>query len=478
MSSGKSPLELLKDRLGSIVSIESDDLYSVSYDGLKISFMPEAVIRPVDESTIGVVLKIANKFKIPVTTRGAGSSLTGSAAPIKGGWVLDLSLMNDIEIDEGTGICRAGAGAKIIDIQEAAEKKGLRYPPDPSSHKWSTIGGNIACNAGGLRCVKYGVTRDYVISLKGYLANGEAVSWGRDTRKFATGYNIRDLWIGSEGTLGVMTRASLRLIPQAEDRCLFIASFQSEPEALKNAYQILLAGITPSVLEFLDCLTVKGAENAMSDDFPFERGGKQAVLLVELDGPMLDVAQQKVQLTRFFDKNGIGFKFASEIEEMDALWNVRRKCSSAMFELGNAKLNEDVAVPLDKLEPLYLCIENLRKTSGLPIAVFGHVGDGNLHVNIMYDRGDDIHRENAKCAVQQLMEDVVSLNGAISGEHGVGLAKSSFMEIQFNKAEIDAMKAIKKALDPNGILNPGKWFDPFIPWEHTPEKVRLAWDHK
>ncbi len=245
-------LESLKSQLKDIVHIDSESIHSASFDGLKVFFSPTAVIRPKESSQVGVVLQLANEFCIPVTTKGAGSSLTGGATPIKGGWVLDLSLLNQIKIDVDNQVAHCGSGAIVADIQQQAAEQNLFYPPDPSSKMFCTIGGNIACNAGGLRCVKYGVTRDYILSLSGYLPTGEAVQWGRATRKFATGYNIRDLWIGSEGTLGIVTEAILRLIGKPVSQKTFLAAFRSDKDALRAPIELSRIGIRPSILEFLD----------------------------------------------------------------------------------------------------------------------------------------------------------------------------------------------------------------------------------
>jgi glycolate oxidase len=362
-------------------------------------------------------------------------------------------------------------------LQDAVEELGWFYPPDPSSKKWCTIGGNIACNAGGLRCVKYGVTRDYVVSLKGYLPSGEPVQWARNTRKFSAGYNIRDLWIGSEGTLGVITEATLRLVKKPEVKTTILAAFPTEKDSLSAAYEIVKSRIQPSIMEFLDRLSVSGAEKAVGKPV-FEGKSGMSVLLLELDGTVESVESDKSRLIHILQSLTDSIRIAKDEEEGESLWEVRRTCSSAMFELGNRKLNEDIAVPLQELIPLYEKVEELRKDTGCNIAVFGHAGDGNLHVNIMYDRNDPGECHRAETAVEKLMRAVVSLGGTISGEHGIGLAKSAFMSIQFSVAEMLAMKAIKNALDPNNILNPGKLFEVFEPWKYSQVEVQLPWDHK
>ena len=466
----------LKEKLGSIVSTDENSLHQASFDGLKVFFPPNAVIRPQKTNQVGDVLELANEFCIPVTTKGAGSSLTGGATPIKGGWVLDLSQLNEIEIDPDNMIARCGPGAVVADIQKEAAKLNLFYPPDPSSKMFCTIGGNIACNAGGLRCVKYGVTRDYILSLSGYLPTGEAVQWGRATRKFATGYNIRDLWIGSEGTLGVVTQAVLRLIGLPVARKTFLAAFASDYDALKAPVELSRIGVRPSILEFLDKWTVECVQSFTGKEV-FTDLPPHPVLLIELDGEPSSIEAESILLQQWLEESAICHLTANSTEEAEELWEVRRKGSPAMKKLANTKLNEDVVVPLDEQIKLVECVSELRNKFNLKVGVFGHCGDGNLHVNFMYDHEDPDESSRAVEALGLLMRKVHELGGAISGEHGIGLAKTPFVRMQFNQAEWKTMQAIKKTLDPNGILNPGKIFDIFNPWEQEKINVVLPWEH-
>lgn len=467
----------LIDCCANITHTDEESLYRYSFDGLKISFLPEAVIIPHVESQIAAVLELANKGKVPITVRGSGSTLTGAATPIRGGWVLDLSKLDQIIIDPQTRMAEVGCGAVIKNIQEAANAVGFFYPPDPSSHKWCTIGGNIACNAGGLRCVKYGVTRDYVLALKGYLPTGEFVEWAKPVRKFATAYNIRDLWIGSEGTLGIITSATLKLIPQPEYKRTLLCGFKNERKALESILSLLDKGITPSILEFIDALSVKGAEETVGVRF-FDSLSDPSVILIELDGNEAQVEKDYELVQEWANRYAEKTKVAESEAAAEELWTVRRKCSGAMFRHGNSKLNEDVVVALSKMPDLMDRISSLRKEYSIPIAVFGHAGDGNLHVNIMYDRENAEMSERAKTCLLSVMKTVVSLNGAISGEHGVGLAKSNFIELQLDPVQIQLMKNLKTLFDPNDILNPGKIFDPFSPWDYEKEQYQFPWDKK
>lgn len=467
----------LKRKLGEVVMTEPEALYRASFDGMKLSFMPEACVCVKREEEIGDLLRLANRYGVPVTTRGGASSLTGSAAPVAGGWVLDMSRLNRIRIDRLQGIAHVQAGAVLAKIQQAAEKQGWMYPPDPSSVKYCTIGGTIACNAGGLRGAKYGVTRDYILSLEGFLPSGERVSWGRPLRKWAVGYNMRDLWVGSEGTLGVVTSASLRLIPTPKTKATFLAAFKNEEGALRGVRALAENRMVPVALEFLDSESVSGLERYRGT-VVFEECPGSSVLLVEVDGDEEQVARQREFLREWADGFAVGFREAAHAEEAQRFWDVRRGCSPAMFAHGDSKLNEDIIVPLQSQLKLIRFLRKLRKSSGLHIPTFGHAADGNFHVNIMYYRDDPRACKAAQQALKELMSAVVDMGGAISGEHGIGLAKSPYLRLQYGEAELAAMQAIKQTLDPNGILNPGKIFEPYEVWKKRPEKVRLAWDHR
>jgi len=467
----------LKAKLGKAVTTDAEELYPASMDGSKLSFPYEALVRPRDEKQVGHTLELANKFKVPVTTRGAGSSLTGSASPHKGGWVLDLSGWNRIRIDKQAGMAYVQPGATVAAIQDAAEKQGWRYPPDPSSKKYCSIGGTIACNAGGMTGGKYGVTRDYVFGLEGFLPTGEFVRWGGDVRKYVSGYNIKDLWIGSEGTLGVITSTVLRLVPAPECKWTLLTAFKNEAQALRAVKALLVERIVPSILEFLDRLSVTCAERGTGKPIFDEQPGS-SVLLLELDGTEGEVASDRKRVIEWAETYGIAYSETYDREKAEGLWEVRRKSSPNMFEMGNSKINEDIVVPLRSQLKLIRFVQRLSKETGLAIPTFGHAADGNFHVNIMFNREDRQQARKAKQAVIALMKEVVELGGAITGEHGIGLAKTPFMKIQHNRAELAVMQAIKKAMDPKNILNPGKLFEPFEVWAKTPEKVKQPWDHR
>ena len=447
-----------------------------SLDNLRLSFLPTAVIFPKDDAAIATVLRLANDHRVPVTPRGAGSSTTGSACPVRGGWVLDMSRWNKIHIDSLAGLAHVGAGAVTAAIDAAAAKDGLFYTPDPSSLHYCTIGGNLALNAGGLRGAKYGVTRDYVLALEGFLPTGEKVRWGAPLRKFASGYNLRDLWIGGGGTLGVITGATLRLVPRPAARHTLLAAFVSESAALRAVLAIMRARLVPSICEFLDRPTVLCTERKWGRPV-FTKMPGASLLLLEVDGSVTEVAAQRGALIKLLRSGGAkALRDTGDPVEAEKLWQVRRTCSQAMFQMGDAKLNEDVVVPPRAYLPLLKYTRELARSTGLATPTYGHVMDGNFHVHLMYHRANPRECRRAEKGVAALMKKVIALGGAVTGEHGIGLAKTPFLRLQHSAAEIGAMLAIKKALDPRGILHPGQIFDPVSVWKYPHVKVKLPWD--
>lgn len=467
----------LKRRLGRAVDTTEKGCWAASFDSSKLSFLPCAVITPRKEEEVGEVLLLANKYKVPVTVRGRGTTLMGSAAPIAGGWVIDMLKLNSIKIDGETGMAHVQAGAKNGDVQRAADAAGWFYPPDPSSKEFCTIGGNIACNAGGMHGGKYGVTRDFVICLRGFLPTGEAVQWGTATKKNSSGFNLRDLWIGGEGMLGVVTGAVLKLLPKPAARWTLLTAFKTETQAVNAARALFKQRVQPAICEFLDRESVHCAESATGR--PVFKGQRdRAVILLEMAGSASEVREQTKLVKAWAKERAVAFRATQNREEAEQLWEVRRKCSGAMFELGDSKLNEDIVIPMRSYPKFISFLRKLKASSGLAIPTFGHLADGNLHVNIMYHRKDPKESKRAEEAVALLMKTVVALGGAISGEHGIGLAKTPFLRIQHSEAEVKAMQAVKQALDPHGILNPGKMFEVFEMWKHEKMQIHLPWDHK
>ena len=474
MKNFSAATEALRGALGeSVVRTDAKSCFAASLDNTKISFLPEAVIFPRDENDIAETLRIANTERVPVTVRGAGTGTTGASAPICGGWVLSLAQWTHLEIDADAGTATVQPGVVTQRISDAAAEFGLFYPPDPASVKYCSIGGNIATNAGGLHAAKYGVTRDYVLALEGFLPTGEKVRWGGAVKKFVSGYNLRDLWIGSEGTLGVVTRAVLRLAPLPEAKHTFLCAFPSDACALLAAQKLLQARVIPSVCEFLDTLSVSCAERFSGKHF-FEK--PVAVLLVEVDGDVHSVRAQAERVRSWARGNAFDFRETDDATEAETLWEVRRICSQSMFLLADSKLNEDVVVPAKNFVPLLDFMRKITAETGLATPIFGHVADGNLHVHVMYNRGNLRERTLAQTAIRRVMETVVALGGVITGEHGIGLAKSSFLTIQHSPAEIAAMRAVKRALDPNNVLGLGKIFELVNLWEYEPVGVVFPWE--
>jgi glycolate oxidase len=491
MVPAQTATEALIERLGSDqVTTDPDSLYAASMDNLRYSRLPSARVFPADEEAVTTVLELANEYNVAVTVRGAGSATTGAATPDRGGWVLDLSRWRRLHIDPVGRMAFVQPGVTLAELDAAAARYGLFYPPDPGSRAHATVGGTIATNAGGMRGAKYGVTRDYVLSLEGLLANGEFVRWGAALKKFSAGYNIRDLWIGAEGSLGIVTGAVLRLLPRPRMQSVCLAVFPSSREALACSRQIMLSGLTPSAMEFLDAQTVGCTFSFWQRKHPevlralpdclrkwSDRAQAPAALIIEVDGDVHETEQALDSVVRCVKPRTADWITAIDNQTTELLWKLRRSCSQAMFELGPRKLNEDVVVPFAAQEPLLEFLSELHARTGLATPTFGHVADGNFHAHVMYDDTDPEMRRQAQSAVEELMRKVLELGGAISGEHGIGLAKSPFFAWQHGPAEIAVMRAVKQALDPNNILNPGKLWERSEPWTFPRESVHLPWDH-
>lgn len=476
-------LEALRGMLpDNVLQLDQEARYRASMDNMRYSRMPGAVITPRSEEDIALVLKLANVHRVPLVARGAGTAATGATSPERDGWVLDLSGWTSIEIDPLEAVATVQPGAVVADIDAAAREHGLMFPPDPGSKKFATAGGIIACNAGGLRGAKYGVTRDYVLALRGLLPTGEAVNWGRPLRKQVAGYNLRDLWVGSEGTLGIITRAWFRLIPAPEATHTALAAYGNEADAFDTIDSIIRSRLNPSILEYLDKETTLAslrlhAEKGLPLPTFLEGSEPGALLLFELDGSHRELEEKRQALAELLRPAGSKVSHASNEEEAELLWSVRRRCSQAMFQYGPSKINEDIVVPHRSQRALMGKLAEIRQRYGLPTPTFGHAADGNFHVHLMYDRKDDDQRARAAQGLAELMQAVVDLGGCISGEHGIGLAKSPFLEMQVGSEEKALMSSLKRFFDPHNILNPGKIFEPFEVWDKPREDVHLPWDH-
>ena len=471
----KARLRALKRALGAAVDCRLASLRVASLDSSRISVLPEAVVRPRSEEEVGRLLRLANAYGCPVVPRGGGSATTGAATPVAGGWVLDLSAWKACSFDDCLGLATAQAGITLEQLNARARRRAWCYSPDPSSKSYCTLGGTIATNAGGPRAARYGVTRDAVVALEGFLPTGDFVRLGRPLKKFAAGYNLRDLWVGSEGTLGVITAATVKLRALPKATWTLLAAFEHEQAALRAGKRLLSARVFPSALEFLDGQTVACLGEEYLGSF-LKLGRGVSLLLVELQGHRGQVREDARSVSLLLKPASLAWKATWREEVAETFWAARRACSKAMFALGSTKLNEDVVVPPRAYERLLRFTRHLGSRLGLATPTFGHLADGNFHVHIMYEEDCPKQRGAAEVAVKALMEQAVQLGGAISGEHGVGLTKSPFLSLGGREQEVAAMRAIKRALDPKGILNPHKLFEPFYVWEHPKQRTwPLPW---
>ncbi|MDF1823224.1 MAG: FAD-linked oxidase C-terminal domain-containing protein [Verrucomicrobiales bacterium] len=422
--------------------------------------LPDVVVHAQNRDDVVATLKFANERRIPVTTRGAGVGYVGGCVPVQGGILLSVRKMDRIlEINPSDGVAVVEPGVILNDILEAAREKGWYYPPDPASLKECSIGGTIATNAGGPRCVKYGVTRHYILGLEVVLPNGEVLETGGRCHKNKTGLDLIGMFVGSEGLLGVVTKATLRLIPHPEARAMLTATFAEFEEAAEAVQTILNSGWQPSGLEITDGFTLKAARDYLGPETLPEGN---AHLIVELDGRRETVLQDLEKLHELVASSGaLAVDEARDRESCEAIWQLRREFSYSLRATGLIKLNEDIVVPRSKLVELVKFARKLEEDTGIPVACFGHAGDGNIHTNLMvkdYDT-DKAAREKADAALDILFRWIIENDGKITGEHGVGLAKKRWFKDAVSPVAVDVHRQLKKTLDPNGILNPGKFIE-------------------
>ncbi len=442
-------------------NIKSDKAHQIaySYDATRERFEPDAVVFPRDEQDISKILKFCNKNKIIIVPRGAGSGFTGGALPSKGGIILSLERhMNKLlEIDMENMVGVVQPGLINMQFQKAVEEVGLFYPPDPASEEYSTLGGNVSENAGGMRAAKYGITKDYVVALRAVLANGEIITCGKKTIKDVAGYNTAGILIASEGTLAVITEITLKLIPKPKFKQTYMGVFPDVNKAMNAVFKSLATGANPVAMEFLDALVIK----ALKEKFPQIKLPENAggILVGDVDGSSeTEIKSQLDTLKNSFAKYGsIDFIEAENEEHGKSLWFARRNASPATMIYGTKKLNEDISVPRSKLPEALNAIYEIGEKYGFNVPCFGHAGDGNIHVNVMVkDKTNEKEMEYGHKAIKEIFQLVVNMGGTLSGEHGIGLSKAPFMNIAFNEAELELFKNIKKAFDPNNILNPFK----------------------
>lgn len=439
------------------VTTDKADLICYSYDATQRQFLPEAVVHPGSAGEIGDILKLANAEKIPVFPRGAGSGFTGGSLPTGGGIVLATARLNRIlEIDEENLVATVEPGVVTETFQKAVEKVGLFYPPDPASLKFSTLGGNVAECAGGPRCVKYGVTKDYILGLEIVTPTGDIILTGGSTMKGVVGYDLTKLMVGSEGTLGVITKIIIKLLPLPEAKKTMLVLFDSIDGAARAVSAIIKGKIIPATLEFMDGATIDCVRQATDLEVPAEA---RAVLIIEVDGDADVIERQAARIAAIIQPLGVvETRIASTAAESEALWQIRRSVSPSLRKVNPDKFNEDICVPRSKVPDMIRKVEEISRRHAVPIVNFGHAGDGNIHVNVMIDRKKPGDLEKAEAAIKEIFREALALNGTMSGEHGIGIMKAPYIPMELSGGAVDYMKTIKRALDPNNILNPGKIF--------------------
>lgn len=431
--------------------------FAYSYDATRKVFKPDAVLFPKNEDEVSKILAYCNDNLLPVIPRGAGSGFTGGALAVSGGVVISFEKhMNKIiEIDLENMVAVVQPGVINMDLQKKVEKLGLFYPPDPASQTYSTIGGNVAENAGGMRASKYGITKDYVMALRAVLPNGEIIRAGKKTIKDVAGYNLVGILTASEGSLAVITEITLKLIAKPKLKKTAFGVFKSVNEAMNAVYKTLSSGVKPVAMEFLDNLSIKAVEENFHKGLPKDAG---AILITDVDGDLeISLDKDLEIIEKVFKENGcFNFIIAKDEKESNDLWFSRRNCSQAITCYGSLKINEDITVPRSKLPALLEKINEVSKKYDVLIPCFGHTGDGNVHTNIMVDKDNEDEVKKGYAAIEEIFKITVDLGGTLSGEHGIGISKAPYMKLAFSDTEMELFRAIKKAFDPNNILNPNK----------------------
>jgi len=440
------------------VLTEEADLIAYSIDGTWIEGRPLAVVLPTTAEQVSAILRIANREGIVVAPRGSASGLSGGSVPLAGGIALALTRMNRIlEIDTTNLVAVVEPGVITATLQAEVEQRGLFYPPDPSSLKVSAIGGNIAENAGGARCLKYGVTSDYVMGLQVVLPSGEIIRSGGRMVKNVTGYNLRQLFTGAEGTLGVITEATLKLLPLPKYRLTALATFDLLEDAAMAVTAVMSSGVLPASVELMDQITVQCVEALLHLGLPVDA---EALLLFACDGNYEQVVHSELEAITSICTNhrARAVHQAQSDQESEQLWQARRSISPALARRKPNKLGEDISVPRSAVPTMIRQVRSIAAKYDLLIPVFGHAGDGNLHPNILCNRRDPEEMQRVREAAAEIFSAAIACGGTLSGEHGIGLLKKEFMEQDLGHEAVEAMKKIKLALDPNNILNPGKIF--------------------
>lgn len=434
-----------------------EDRYCYTYDASAVTAgkegMPSLVVYPGSADEVSALLKLANEHKIPVIPRGAGSNVSGGSIPRAGALVMVLTRMNRIVvIDRKNMVAEVEAGVITADFQTEVEKLGLFYPPDPASKAFSTMGGNVAECAGGPRGAKYGVTRDYVLGLEVVLPTGEIIKTGARTMKCVAGYDLTRLITGSEGTLGVVTKAIVKLLPLPEAKKTMLAIFGDMDKAAETVARVFMAGVIPTTLELLDNIYIRNIEAAVNIGLPVEA---EAVLLIEVDGDAVVLDKQVGIIEGICREQGATeVKVARDAKEADELWVARRSAFAAVSRVRPTIIGEDCTVPRDKIPEMVRIIRAIADKYNIIIAVLGHAGDGNLHATILTDERDKDEMARVEKAAEEIFAATLAMDGTLTGEHGIGLVKKKYLPLEMGEGGMMAMRAIKRALDPNNILNP------------------------
>ena len=436
-----------------------EHLITYGFDGTAALNAPATcVVLPESTEQVAALVRYAQEHKVPIVARGSGTGLSGGSVPVPGGIVLCLVRMNRIlEVDEGNLTLLAETGAVTQAIAEAADAIGLLYPPDPGSMKISTIGGNVAENSGGLRGLKYGITRDYVMGLEVVLASGEIVWLGSKCVKDVAGYSMKDLFIGSEGTLGIITKVLLQLVPKPAARRTLLATFAQMQDAARTVSAIIARKIIPCTLEFLDKVTIRCVEDFAHVGLPLDA---EAILLMETDGHPAVVEEEARQMEEIARQCGaVAVTLAADSAEALRLATARRSAFSALARVSPTTILEDATVPRSQLARMVAFIQSVGERHQLRIGTFGHMGDGNLHPTFLTDEKNHAEMERVELAMREIFDFAIELGGTITGEHGVGLAKKAFLPKAIGEGSLDLMRQLKRAWDPHNLLNPGKIFD-------------------
>jgi glycolate oxidase len=460
MALGNDTLTKLRDIVGPPnVLTAKEDLIPYSFDGTAaLQQMPGSVVFARTTDQAAAILKFANQARLPVVTRGSGTGLSGGSLPVNDCIVVCLVKMDKVlELDRANLTMLVEAGVTTLTVSDAAAAAGLFYPPDPGSMKISTIGGNVAENSGGLRGLKYGITRNYVMGLEVVLPDGEVLWTGNKCVKDVAGYSLRDLFIGSEGTLGVITKVLLRLIPRPQAKKTMVATYAAMDQAAQTVSDIIAAQIIPCTLEFLDRTTIRCVEDFAKVGLPLDC---EAVLLMETDGHPAAVAEEAAKMEELARKNGAKeVRVAKDETEAAKLATARRSAFSALARVAPTTILEDATVPRSELARMIRFVDTVAKKYNLKVGTFGHMGDGNLHPTFLTDERNHEQMHRVEEAFKEIFDEAIRLGGTITGEHGIGLAKKGILPKFAGDAQLRVMRELRRALDANGILNPGKMFD-------------------